>query len=73
MKLTLEPTDVVRTVNGCECREWKGTDEEGVEVIALIAAVAPQPHDETVAERYRKSLVDKGFAREPAIDLRHVL
>ncbi|MGE0408730.1 MAG: hypothetical protein AB7P23_05640 [Amphiplicatus sp.] len=73
MKITLEPTPVLRKVDGVEHREWRGTDEEGVAVVALVRALAPQTHDEAVAARYRAALEDVGFARQAAIDLRQVL
>jgi|GEM_PF-5822578 len=73
MKLTLEPTDKVRKLNGEDVREWRGVDEEGVEVIAYIAAVSAQTHDEAVQKRYSEALMDRGFARLPAIDLRYIL
>lgn len=73
MKITIEPTETVRLVDGVECREWKGVDEEGVEVVALIRSVTPQTHDEAVAARYRETLEEIGFAHAAAIDLRQIL
>lgn len=73
MKITLEPTEIVRTVNGCDCREWKGTDDQGVEINAMVIAVTPLTHDKDVAERYRQALIDRGFARATPIDLRNIL
>lgn len=73
MKITLEPTAVLRCVDGVEHREWRGNDDEGVEVVALIRAVSPQTHDPAVAGRYAAALRDIGFARAAPIDLRFVL
>lgn len=73
MKITLEPTPTVRKVDGVDHREWKGVDEEGVAIVALVRSVQPQTHDEAVAARYRATLKDIGFAREAPIELRHIL
>ena len=72
MKITLEPTAVVRSVGGCEHREWVGEDDQGVRVIALVRAVAPQTHDEDVARRYAAELRDIGFAYKPPLSLRNI-
>lgn len=73
LEITLRPTARVRKLNGQDVREWHGEDERGIKVIALVAAVAPQTHDATVAQRYSSELKDCGFARQPAIDLRNVI
>lgn len=73
MKITIEPTQIVRIVDGVEHREWRGVDDKGVAVVAFVRAVAPQTHDLHTAERYRKALVDIGFSTAAAIDLRKVL
>lgn len=73
MILTLTPTKQMRKVNGTDVREWHGTDEEGVQVVAMIAAVAPQTNNEQTHDRYTKDLNELGYARRTAFDLRQVL
>jgi hypothetical protein len=65
MKITIEPTANVLNVDGAEHREWRGVDDQGVAVVALVRAVAPQTHDEAVAERYRAALRELGFTITP--------
>jgi hypothetical protein len=73
MRLTIEPTEVMRLVHGLICREWRGTDDQGVEVVALIRGVAPQTNDEAVAKRYAAELLAVGEpVTAPPIDFRFV-
>lgn len=58
MKLHLESTPQITVFNGAPCRVWKGIDGTGVEVLAFIAAVSPQTHDERVAARYAGELLE---------------
>ena len=45
MKLILEPTDRIQTVDGSPARVWRGSTETGIPVEAFIRAVSPQTHD----------------------------
>ncbi len=36
MKITLEPTDCIQTIEGAPCRLWTGTTDGGVPVHAFI-------------------------------------
>lgn len=56
MKLTLEPTDKIQTIDGARCRLWTGTTASGIPVHAYIAAVSPQTNDETVATLFKLEL-----------------
>ena len=46
MKLTLEPTGRIETINGQPHRVWQGSDADGTPVFAWIRTVQPQTHDE---------------------------
>lgn len=39
MKVTLEPTSLMVTVNGVPCRVWQGQTESGLQIHAHIALV----------------------------------
>lgn len=76
MKLSLEPTPEIITVSqggmSALVRVWQGTDEHGVPVRALIAAVSPQTHDVAVNERFAREL-QALEAAPSATDLRFIL
>jgi hypothetical protein len=40
MKISLESTDMVTTLNGAQCRVWQGQTDSGIQIICFIAAVA---------------------------------
>ena len=73
MKITIEPTAEIQRLNGEPARVWRGVDDHGTPVEALVRTVAPQTHDAAVAERYRAALHDAGFAERPAIALRNII
>ena len=65
MKITLEPTDQMQSIEGAQCRVWKGTTERGTEVFAFIRCVQPQTHDlEKLAEFERDLKSLPPFRRE---------
>jgi hypothetical protein len=73
--MTLNPTEQTVAVdhgNGpVPTRLWAGQTHDGVPIHAMIAAVAPQTHDEAVAARYQATL--KALKTAPkVIDLRFV-
>lgn len=39
MKIELEPTGIIESVNGTPCRQWKGTSDQGVPVVAFVALI----------------------------------
>jgi len=73
MKISLEPTAEMQRVNGVSCRIWKGVDDHGVPIIAHVACVSPQTHDDDVAARHRLELHDVGYATREPISLRSIL
>lgn len=57
MKLFLESTDKIVIVDGAPAaRVWRGEDETGVPVIALIRAVSPQTHDDDINAKFAARL-----------------
>lgn len=40
MKLTIESTDQLTTIDGVPVRVWKGTTERGVECVVLVHRIA---------------------------------
>lgn len=76
MKLTIEPTDEILRVNDKPGRLWRGHDDAGVPVVALVHFVSPQTHDADVNARYERELKALPAAeRQPpiAIDHRHII
>jgi hypothetical protein len=70
MKLTIQPTSKVVTLNGVECRAWEGVDDEGTAVhcyIALVAVHIDAP--ESVARRFREQLKE---VRAPSPEVRAI-
>jgi hypothetical protein len=52
MKITLEPTGELQTVNGAPVRVWKGETDTGVPLTAYIAIVqVHKDHDNSEFER----------------------
>lgn len=49
MKITLEATGEFEGVNGTRTRIWKGSDENGLEVIAYIAMVRVDANQDQAA------------------------
>lgn len=45
MKLTIEPTDRIQSMDGVPHRVWKGTTDSGVPVEAYVRAVTAMTHD----------------------------
>lgn len=61
MKLTLEPTEEVAMLSGVPCRAWRGTNENGVECCAFIAAIAlpaGTPSTDAAAEAFSRELIE---------------
>jgi hypothetical protein len=72
MKLILEPTDIIQSVEGQPCRLWKGESDKGVPVHAFIRAVSPQTHDPEANAEFARELQELPKARREAVtfDLR---
>lgn len=56
MKLHLDPTDRIETVQGTPCRLWAGTTGTGVPVHCWIAIVQPQTHDSSLLAAFDAEL-----------------
>lgn len=53
MKAAIEATDVMTTVDGVECRVWKGVTERGIPFVAFINRVAvEEPNDTSEFEAF---------------------
>lgn len=73
MKLTLEPTDRVETVQDTPCRVWSGTTDTGTPVLAWIPTVQPQTHDPDELAAFEAALREMPYRRElVSFDLRMV-
>lgn len=76
MKLQIESTPEIITIKrgamSAMVRVWAGTDEHGVPVHALIAAVSPQTMDQAINDRFAIELQALETAASP-IDLRFIL
>ena len=46
MKIILEPTDRIVTVNGIPMRLWRGVTGKGIKVEAIIPRIAASAHDD---------------------------
>ena len=80
MKITIESTAEIvsfeRRGNAIDVRVWRGSTEEGVEIVALIAAVSPQSHDPAAhaqCERDLQEVTEESRVRARSIDPRFVL
>lgn len=75
MKLTLEPTNEIATVDGSPARVWIGMTDDGTPVKAFIRAVQPQTHDEAALAVFDRELQALPEPRPGAltVDLRFVI
>ena len=75
MKLTLEPTDRLQTIDGQPHRIWTGTTDTGTPVHAYIRMVSPQTHDPAQIAAFDRELVALPQPRRELVsfDLRMVL
>lgn len=71
MRLTIEPTPEIITVEGNPVRIWTGTDENGTEVRVLVRAVQPLTHDAARLQAFETELRElPGRLAPAAIDYR---
>jgi hypothetical protein len=57
MKITIESTDVIVEIDdGVAAQRWVGMTETGIPVVALVAAVSPQTHDEVALAQFNAEL-----------------
>lgn len=75
MKLTLEPTDRIQTVDGVPHRIWQGTTDQGTPVLAYVRAVSAQTHDEAALAVFDRELQALPAPRRELVsfDMRFVL
>lgn len=75
MKLTIEATDTIDTVDGkVRARIWRGQTESGVPVKAWICVVQPQTHDAEALAQFKRELSEVKASRElVSFDIRMVL
>ena len=75
MKLTLEPTNRLQTVDGVPCRVWRGVTDAGTPVEAWVRCVQAQTHDEAQLAVFDRELVALPAARRESmgVDLRFIL
>lgn len=64
MKLSLEPTDRIETVEGQPCRVWTGETADGIPVHAWIRMVSPQTHDADANAHFAQQLKELKVRRE---------
>lgn len=55
MKMTIESTSKVVSVNGVPARIWEGTTERGIRTVAFITRVTPMGGD---AEEFERDLLE---------------
>lgn len=74
MRLTIEPTAEIATVNGAPCRVWTGTDAGGTEVRVWINVVQPQTDDPVRLAAFDAELQALPAPRTAvAVDLRFIV
>ncbi len=62
MKLTIEPTDRMETIEGVPCRRWQGQTEDGTPVHVWVRMLSPQTHD-----AQRLAVFDRELKALPAV------
>ena len=72
MKLILESTDRIESIEGSSCRLWIGKTESDIPVHAYIRCVSPQTHDPDANALFDRELKALPPARKEAVtyDLR---
>lgn len=75
IKLTLEPTDRIVTLDGVPARVWQGTTDAGVEVHCFITRIAVPTDKADECERFSAELKETAAPRPSvqAIPLRMLL
>jgi hypothetical protein len=56
MKLILEPTDKIETVESVPCRRWEGKTDAGTPVHVWVRMLSPQTHDEAALAAFDREL-----------------
>ncbi len=72
MKIMIESTDVITTIDGVPVRLWRGQTESGIAVRAFIHRI--QPADMSDHEEFERELKAQADPRElRTISLRHII
>lgn len=58
MKITLESTDQMATINGVPVRLWQGKSDQGIGVVCLITRVVPLAHEEADLAAFNRDLLE---------------
>jgi hypothetical protein len=70
MKITIEPTQQIVTVDGFECRRWAGVTDQGSRCDVFVRRIrVANTEDQTAFER---ELLEMPQPELPAIDLRYL-
>lgn len=74
MKITVESTAQVDTVEGASARVWEGSTDKGVPIKVWIAVISPQTHDEEAHAQFVQELQElKGTRTLSSFDIRLVI
>ena len=75
MKLTIEPTDRIQSIDGSPARLWTGTTATGVPVHVYVRIVSPQTHEAEALAVFDRELKALPAPRHEAVtfDLRFIL
>ena len=73
MKITIESTGEMVTLNGVPARIWAGRTDAGVPVSCFINHISPQTHDPAVQASFEAELSVRETPRPEAIPLRFIL
>lgn len=57
MKITIESTDQITTLDGVPCRVWKGATEAGVECVVFVHRLAV--HKDQDAAQFERELAEQ--------------
>ena len=73
MKLTIEPTAQITSIERAPCRLWEGHDEYGTPVKVWVRTLQPQTHDEARLDAFNRELDALPALGPGAIDYRFII
>jgi hypothetical protein len=56
MRLIIEPTATIETVEGQPCRRWEGETDQGTPVHVWVRMLSPQTHDDAALAVFDREL-----------------
>ncbi|MGE0605519.1 MAG: hypothetical protein AB7O62_00225 [Pirellulales bacterium] len=75
MKMQIESTDQITTIDGAEARLWRGTTEEGIDCLVFVTRVAVRKEEDQSS--FERELREQGVPAElqgpRVVDLRMIL